>query len=225
MNVPWQTFKNDHLIPKVLCLQYFDMGDEYMLLMFDGMLEIRCNLKKDDADPDYLDFFNNFKPTANKKIGNAITKLPESQPFAEPTYRTKDNGTAAPVIVENGANGNIDYTMPAELYVSGGTMIIKNVQFGDWVECTIMDPSGTIPAPYRPVTCEAWPLVNTYIIKKYLEVYDSGSIWYKQGVDTRPLVAKLTPGLVLRITYHAVGGDQNSASREVLVNYFLCQKL
>lgn len=153
-----------------------------------------------------------------------VSKMPSLPPFADPLFRTKHNKTASSAIVANGSSGTIDYVLQEELYVSGGTLLVKNVQLGDWVSAEIRDINGVIPEAYRAATCEAWPTASQYIIGQYLEVYDSNSLWFKQGVDTRPLVAKISAGLSLRVTYNAAN-IQGASDRQIFVNYFLNKKV
>lgn len=234
----WTEFKAI-ITDRVLIIQMDEHDLVYKLIAYDGPQKFICNIPKANLNPvdengeplpaeeksaDQIEFETSYKTNANKKIGLTITKLPDAQPFAEPTYRTKHCKISAPVIIANGTSENIDYTLPAERYASGGSIVIKNGQFGDWIEASIQDPNGTIPAPYRAALCENWPTVAVYSEGQYIEVYDSNSIYHKQGIDTRPLVAKINAGLVLRVIYHAAD-IQGASSREVLVNYFLAKKL
>jgi hypothetical protein len=153
-----------------------------------------------------------------------VSRLPQPQPFAEPIYRTKHNKKNGATVIPNGNAVAIDYVLTEELYVSGGTIVVKNPQYGDWISAQVYDSLGVIPEAIRAQVCENWPVVSDYILGQYLELYDSNSIWFKQGVDTRPLVAKVSAGLSLRLTYHAANVS-GAADREVLVNYFLNRKL
>lgn len=208
-----------------LTVVWAEDAENYYLYAQNG-LTLDCVLHKETNTEEIADFEANFK-AASKLIKPAIevTKLPESQPFAEPTYRTKHQKREGVITVSQGDSENIDYIMPIERYASGGTIIVKNPQFGDWIEAQICDDNGSIPEAYRAAICEAWPIVATYIEGQYIEITDSNSILCKQGIDTRPLVAKISPGLILRVIYHADGGSEGSPDREVLVNYFLAKKL
>jgi len=153
-----------------------------------------------------------------------VSKLPPAQPFADPLYRTKHQVKTGITTIANNSSSTIDFVLSEELYASGGTVVIKNAKYGDWLSAEIRDTLGVIPEAYRSALCENWPTVATYIISQYLEVYDSNSVWFKQGVDTRPLVARISAGLALRVTYNACD-DASGDTRSVLVNYFLNKKL
>lgn len=71
MDAPWQTFKTHHVVPKKLPLQYFDFDSHYMILAFDGPLEIRSRVEK-DSGADCLDFEENFLPTVNQRLGPIV---------------------------------------------------------------------------------------------------------------------------------------------------------
>jgi hypothetical protein len=222
MVVSWDIFK-EFCTSRTLSIQYVDLGEMYDLRLFDGGFSLQCSIIKDTDE--CAEFEATFKANGNKKIGAIeVGKLPPQQPYAEPTYRTKHAKRDDAVTVANGSSADIDYVMPVERYASGGTIVIKNPQFGDWIEASIQDPNGTIPEPYRVAICENWPLVAQYIEGQYIEVTNSLSIYTKQGIDTRPLVAKINPGLVLRVTYHAAD-IADAPDRQVLVNYFLSKKL
>ena len=149
-----------------------------------------------------------------------VTKVPESLPFSQPTYRTKRNATSAPVSCAINASTNVDFQLTSELYVSGGKIIVENAEFGDYVTASVYDVDSVIPEAYRAALCEAWPVVGDYIIKEFIDT-SSGAV-ASHEVNTYPLNAKLSAGLYLRITYHAINAG---SARNVAVNYFLTKKL
>lgn len=219
INIPWASFKNDHLTPKGLLLQYFEFETYFQLLAFDGPLTIYCKIPKDTEDADYVDFNTNYKSTSNQKIGMEITKLASPQPFALPAYRTKLNATEEKVTITPDTLQNVDFLMVNERYVTGGTLTVKNAKMGDYITASVIDNDSIIPSPYRAALCEAHPIVATYIEKHFIEVEGE---YTNMKIDTYPLNAKITPGLYLRITYHST---EEEGDREVTVNYKLTKKL
>lgn len=148
-----------------------------------------------------------------------VSSLPEPQPFAQPTYRTKRDATASWVDCLENADTPIDFTMAQERYVSGGDIIIKDAKEGDWISAEVMDTLGVIPAPYRAALCEAHPVVASYIPKMWIEPKEGYKMF---SIDTYPLNAKISAGLVLRITYHS---SAIAGTRKIAVNYHLTKKL
>jgi hypothetical protein len=145
-----------------------------------------------------------------------VTSLPEPQPFAVPSYRTKRTAVDNIAQCSAGQETTIDYRITEERYIHGGCLFGKNVELGDYVTADLMDLDGVIPEPYRPLLCENWPLIARYIEKEF--VAPCG----QHVIDTYPLNAKITVGLYLRITYHAINIGQ---PREIAVNYYLTKKL
>lgn len=145
-------------------------------------------------------------------------------PFAEPLYRTKLAATAAGVTIEPGASGNIDFTLSAERWIYGGEGLIINAEPGDWFEAQVVDANSIIPEAYRAALCEAspgWPVVNTYVIKQWVMVPGAGqNAMFK--INTYPLIAKVTQGLVLRTIYHATSAG---SARVVYANIHKTMKL
>jgi hypothetical protein len=155
-----------------------------------------------------------------------LSTLPEGQPFANPTYRTKRNAIADIATVNPGSSTDIDFAITTERYVQGGEIVIENAEFGDWIEAAVEDPTGLIPSGYRALLCEAWPVVAKYIDKAYIPVQTPGSMQAGSitvfSIDTYPLNAKISAGLILCITYHAIS---SGSTRRVAVNYHLTKKL
>lgn len=139
-------------------------------------------------------------------------------PFAEPTHRTKFNATADTVVVVPGEESFIDFKILCTSAAAwGGCIIYKNAEFGDHVTAEVYDLDGIIPEAYRAATCEAWPSVAKYLVRAWVN-----PIAGQLSVDSRPLSAKISQGLYLRVTYHAT---EEGIDRKVAVNYFLTKKL
>lgn len=150
-------------------------------------------------------------------IDATVDKTP---PFAEPLYRTKLDATDDVVACPINDVTTIEYKMLSEKYVSGGCMIIENAEFGDYISADVYDKDGVIPEAYRAALCEAWPIVSTYVIKQFVETI--GGTLTKHRIDTKPLNAKITQNLYLRISYSAIN---SGAARGVAINYDLTKKL
>lgn len=149
-----------------------------------------------------------------------VTTIPELHAFAAPEFRTKrDKCPTLTTVVINGSE-IIDYQLTEEMYASGGKIVVKNAEFGDWVSAEVYDKDSVIPTEYRAATCEAWPSVAKYIISEWVSVNDSTIC--EHTIDTKPLNAKITAGLYLRVTYNTTNAG---ISREVLINYDLTKKL
>lgn len=175
-------------------------GDETIL---DGLVTAHVNTPLPD---------NQVKPVS-------IESLPEPQPFAVPSYRTKLNATPNIITVAPNTNEDIDFQLTVERYVTGGSICVQNAQLGDYIEATVADIDEIIPSPYRAALCENWPVVATYIEKNWIEIQGEFS---NMKINTYPLNAKITAGLYLSIKYYAVN---SGTDRKVAVNYHLTAKL
>lgn len=150
----------------------------------------------------------------------SIVSLPEAQPFAVPSYRTKRNATPALVTIAPNSSNVIDFVMPQERFVTGGALIVKNAVIGDYITASVYDGLSIIPEPYRIPLCEAWPVVALYIEKEWIKISDGSHSFHE--INTYPLNAKITQGLVLRVTYHSCAEGYD---RVVACNYNLTKKL
>jgi hypothetical protein len=168
---------------------------------------------------DAINYLKNQVPVDVVIISQPDICIASQPPFALPTYRTKHDATASSTTVAVNDHAHIDFLLTTELYVSGGSMVIKNTQFGDYVTAEVYDKDSVIPEAYRAALCESWPTVAEYILKEWIKYQGDYTV---HEIDTTPLNAKITAGLYLRVTYYAV--DAGSA-REVLVNYNLTKKL
>jgi hypothetical protein len=151
----------------------------------------------------------------------AIQTLPEAKPFAEPTHRTKRDATAAVMTCAVDSATTVDYLLTEERYVSGGVMLVKNYEFGDYISAEIHDKDGIIPVPYRPAVAENYPTIAKYVIKEFVEPHNQSGFG-RAFIDTRPLSAKVSAGLYLRVTYHSTS---TGTAREVVINYHTAKKL
>jgi len=143
----------------------------------------------------------------------------DSNPFAVPSHRTKRNATDSISHVSPNSCTNIDFKMIDERFVSGGELIIKNGQFGDYITAEVVDLLGIIPAPYRPVLCENYPTVARYVEKAWLPIDGEVTTYC---LNTMPLTAKISQNLYLRVTYCAT---EEGVERQVVMNYHLTKKL
>ena len=150
------------------------------------------------------------------QIEAKVVEQPEQHPFASPDYRTKMAKTPSMVNIAPGSSEVIDLVITEERHVAGGKLILKNAEFGDYVSAEVIDLNNVIPEIYRPVICENHPTVAKYVEGMWIE---PGK---KNEIDTKPLNAKITAGLVLRVTYYATteGGNRSCG-----INYYLTKKL
>lgn len=147
------------------------------------------------------------------RVSLPVSELP---PYARPDYRTKMDSTPDIIDVEPNTESHIDYKLTEERYVSGGEIVITGAVMGDHVSASIYDKDSVIPTAYRTALCENHPIVAEYIKKMWID--PNG----KNIIDTRPLNAKITANLYLRITLHTVN---SGSTRKVGINYFLTKKL
>lgn len=160
-------------------------------------------------------------PLVENEVKNVIVNsLPDPQPFATPSYRTKRNATASLVSVVPSNMSVIDFIMPFERYVTGGAIIIKNAEIGDYITASVFDGASIVPEAYRAALCENWPVIAEYIEKEWIKI-GNGSYTFHE-INTYPLNAKITQGLYLRVNYHACAEGMN---RIVACNYNLTKKL
>lgn len=151
-----------------------------------------------------------------------INSLPENKPFASPDYRTKRDATTNKETCNINSSQMIDYVITEEKYVAGGFLIIKNAEFEDYFKASVYDKDGIIPVEYRANLCENWPVVAEYVPKEWVNcVKDSNDI-STHKINTKPLNAKITAGLYLRVEYFSI---DSGLSREILINYDLTKKL
>jgi hypothetical protein len=160
------------------------------------------------------------QPVIEESIDVKVTETP---PFSKPDYRTKRDATTDWVTCPSNQATTIDFLMLEERFATGGEMIFKNAKQGDYITAEVYDGhnGGIIPEPYRAALCENWPTVAKYVPKKWIiptETDKYGSF----EIDTYPLNAKISAGLILRVTYHA---SNISGDREVAMNYHLTKKL
>ena len=178
-----------------------ELSSEY-LAMFDNLLRIHDGL-----------------PIPEEVIPQQVEVVTTTQPppFAKPDFRTKRDGAQTWITVTANDNQDSDYYLTAERYVSGGECLVVNAELGDWISAEVVDKDGVIPEIYRPIIAEDYPTINKYVIRANVMPGDN-----KYVLDTYPLNAKITPGLYLRITYHA---SSEVGNRQFIANYYLTEKL
>lgn len=152
-------------------------------------------------------------------VSNNVVQVESQPPFAKPDYRTKMAATNSWVSCALNDSTEIDYQIIEERYISGGEINYKNAEEGDYITAEIFDKDNVIPLEYRASLCENHPTVAIYIEKKWI-IPESG--YGKIKINTYPLNAKVTPGLYLRVTYHAVN---SGVARNVSVDYHLSKRL
>jgi hypothetical protein len=153
----------------------------------------------------------------NQVLKAEIITMPERDPFAKPTHRTKRSATNAIISIEPNEVENIDLLMIEERFTFGGLMIVTGAQLGDYITAEVVDTLALIPAPYRAAMAENWPTVARYIDKAWVNPH-SGVV----EINTQPLTAKIPPGFTLRVTYHA---SSEGSTRKAGVNYYLTKLL
>lgn len=149
-----------------------------------------------------------------------IQKQTSMPPFADPTYRSKYDATTSVETILASSNKVIDYLITEERYVFGGEIIVENAQFGDYFTAEVYDKDNVIPEQYRSALCENHPCVAKYLVKQWMCL--NGTLYNCREIDTRPLNAKITAGLYLRVTYYT---SATVAIRSILLNYKLAKKL
>jgi len=146
----------------------------------------------------------------------SIKEMPEPLPFAQPTFKTCNDASVAPVTCPKGATTNIDYVVTApNLYVSGGQIHVKNNEFGDYSKAQVIDLYGYLPQEMR-AAFPAYPVLNEYVKKRFIP--KDGSCM----IDTKPLNAHVPQGMVLRSIFTATNEGED---RIAFVNYDMQLKL
>ena len=208
-------------IPGVWPASVIELGDSTTLpdgsyqLMTDDELATYRSTHQSAYDAWYFPWLSSQPANIPKPTQVEITAQP---PFAQPTYRTKRDG-AAWIDCPAGTVTPLDFVLTEERYVSGGEVIFKGAQEGDYVMAEVFDLNSVIPSPYRAALCEAWPSVAKYIVKLYLKpTTDYGAF----TIDTYPLNAKVSAGLSLRVSY---GASAAAGTRRMTVNYHLTKAL
>jgi len=151
---------------------------------------------------------------ASQKV--EVTNATLSEPFAAPTFRTKRKG-AGFYSVAPGGEIIIDLLLTEERWAHGGVIVYEGAKVGDTLIGEIVDKDGVIPAPYRAVLCENYPIVANYLDEEPIPPGDG----YRE-INTYPLNARITPGLYLRVKFKACN---KGSTREVGMGYYLTKKL
>ena len=199
-------------------LKWIDIDTRYNVVAIDPPFSVSCSIVKTSEEG--IEFETSFKAQVQLDNRVIISSQPDPRPFALPLYRTKRDAVENITTVDIGQFSVISFKLINERYVSGGSLIVENAEFGDYITAHVEDTDGIIPAPYRAGLCESYPIVSSYIEKEFVKV-SSFSVSV-HDIDTYPLNAKITTGLYLIIIYHSVNlGTQ----RRVVVNYNLSKKL
>jgi hypothetical protein len=191
---------------------------------FDGLVEEQGYLYINTFQPITGDeeaaILTYYYSLSSKPLNTAVVSQPDPTPFAQPTYRTKRNATDSVLEVEPNSDGEVQFKLLQERYVSGGCLLVYNAQPGDYVVAEVEDVDGIIPAPYRAALCENHPVVATYIEKEWVHANPDGLTTHE--INTHPLNAKITAGLYLCLHYYAANSGQ---TRQIYINYYLTKKL
>ena len=100
---------------------------------------------------------------------------------------------------------NIDFKLPADLYLSGGEILTDgNAVFGDWVQCQIIDIDDILG--YGPNT-----ILKDYVVKYYIDKN-------ARMVITINYAGKVLKDLYIRIIYHSIGTANDVG---ISINYYL----
>lgn len=199
---------------KSLLLQYSETTTNYDIYACDNMFVWNYSILK-DGNAEQVLFETTYKSKCNQKVGQG-----DFSPYAIPIFRTKRNAIDSVKTCPPNTTTAINFQLPSELHAHGGCLIIKNAELGDYVYAEVKDVDGIIPSPYRTALCESWPVVAQYIPKEFIEI--SNGAYTVQKIDTSPLIAKITAGLYLTISYVAVNAGTD---RLVAINYYLDKKL
>lgn len=189
----------------------------YTLVISDNGVVFYCIVDKLDGSVEQAEYEEDFRSLKKQIQDESQVVISEQAPFSAPTFRTKRDATPGLITLQENATESVDYTLTEERYVHGGEIVYTGIKIGDWISASIVDDNGVIPAPYRAILCEAWPIVATYIYKHYVP---EGSGY--QSIQTYPLNAKITEGLKLRVT---VNTCSTIGERKIGMNYYLTKKL
>jgi len=152
-----------------------------------------------------------------EEVNASITHQP---PFAEPTHRTKRDASGIHTC-PSGVATTMDYYVTSIKEIFGGLQVVWDCEEGDWFEAMVYDKDEIIPSGYRAALCEDWPIVSQYVEKVFYPAEGQGKVT-KCECNTYPLSAELSPGLYLRIVYHAT---PSGVSRRVANNYYFTKRL
>lgn len=212
-DLTWSQFK-DFLDNPSVKSTYLEFPDKYILRATNTAFNVGCILIK-DSGADQTEFEADYK--ANIDLLSSRAGLLE--PFAVPSYAINHDGITAPVTCTKNATTNVDYLIPADKYIFGGELLLKDVQFGDKVDASVVDVDAIIPEVARAATCENWPTVSTYIVNHYVDCRSSTGY---VAVDTRPLCSKILAGLYLRVSVTCVN---SGVDRTAAMTYFFGVKV
>jgi len=141
-------------------------------------------------------------------------------PFGDPDYRTRWDAKEGEITCTADSSVSADFQLTALRSSFGGDIVGTGFELGDWITACIYDKDSVIPEAYRAATCEAWPVVKTYIYRQYLPANGAGLTVF--DMDTKPLVAELSVGLYIRTTLNTVDAGN---TRKFYCNFKLLEKL
>jgi hypothetical protein len=219
IRVSWAALKT-YIDLKLIYPQFVEDDDLLNLFYIDGALSFHCVINKIVEPSDLAIFNTNYRAKCNDTI--------QQSAFANPTHQLAINAASNLVPCVLNATATIDFVLPSELFSFGAELSILNAVHGDWVESMIYDVNSVIPAPARvPPICEAWPIVKSSIIKRFVPVKDIslnlGPNYISHiNFDSRPMLGKISAGLSIRVVYHAVNSGE---TRSIAASYFLAKKI
>lgn len=187
-------------------------SDDVVSAIVNEDFEIHSDSGAVSGSSNQLDWLKNYMPH--------VMEIEKTPPFANPTHRTKRHAISAPVTCAKNSSTNVEYQLTYDKYCKGGTVIVKNADFGDYLTACVYDKDSVIPEAYRSAMCEDWPTVSVYIEKEYVEYL--GNTYTVHRISTHPLTAKITAGLYVRLTYHAI---DSGVDRTVVMNCDMTKEL
>lgn len=193
---------------KNLAWQHVSEEDRYFIFAIDTGVIYSSTIYKSpiliggvDANQEQAnqtDFENNYESLSNYAIGN--------RPYAFATPDFQFNGDSPDsTTVPLGQTLNVDYTIPGmkPLYLNGAMVITQNSSFGDFAAATVIDVNNVLGGGHNLVLAQ-------YVKRWYIDPNRS------MDIET-PYAGKIPPGVVVRVTYTSVGGQ----NVQVAINYKL----
>lgn len=125
------------------------------------------------------------------------------KPFTQPTHRYQGNATTTTQTCAVNATATIDFSVGTANGLTGGELIYKNWEMGDYIKMDVI----------HPVTKD---VIQPYVVKRFLGADG------RETLDLRPLLAVVPVGLQIRTTYTAVNAG---TAREFAINFDLFEEL
>lgn len=213
----WSSFKSTVVTEKQLAIQYAESSDRYDVYASEAGVFVWniCLLKNGGSD--VLDFENNYKAAANKRITDEVMTQAEKNDKDKKiskASKTVNVNTVGCIFIKCPGSMNLDGDgnpiddAENDRWVNGGSIICNNAVDGDYIEVFVTaDNNASSPT----------------IVKSFTEDQESSdgkNGWYMDSVlgsvDLESAApAHLYAGFYLCIKYHAVGG---LTARKVYVN-------